>query len=107
MNIGTMSGKGSDSSMRRETPHLKYRSDLFGCWCIRPSGKICTHACLFDSYADGAGKESVPFVEYVRDPEENGSSASNGVNSEIVEGRVEGAAEYVLGNGGEDSNRMD
>lgn len=63
MKIGTMSGKGSDSRIRREMPHLKYRIEFVGCWCMRPSGNICTQECFREGYAEGAGKLSRPFVE--------------------------------------------
>ena len=50
----------------------------------------------------------MPLVEYVRAPEENGSSCNRGADSEVfvTEGACE-VTEYVLGNGWEERSRMD
>ena len=46
-----------------------------------PSGKICTQLKRLLGYADGAGKESMPLVEYVSSDEEKGSDAGKAAGS--------------------------
>jgi hypothetical protein len=53
---------------------------------MKPSGNMWTQQWRRDAYAEGAGKISLPFVEYVREPEEKGSMISGDLGFSDGEG---------------------
>lgn len=73
---------------------------------MNPSGKMCTQLWRRDRYADGAGKLSVPLVEYVRMPEVKGSMISGDLGLSEGEDGPDSTVNSEDENGCEDRRRI-